>query len=75
MIDAMLGVCSAGEQVIPIEQPQMQTILVVAVEFRIRAVLLDDEDVDAQLQHVVEFDGGELLKLPHVDGIGNRHGQ
>jgi hypothetical protein len=53
----------------------MQAVLVVAIEFRIRAVLLDDEDVDAQFQHVVELDGGELLEPPHVDGIGNRHGQ
>ena len=44
------------------QQPQMQAILVVAVEFRIGAMLLDDEDVDPQPQDRVQrqrLDGAE----------------
>ena len=53
----------------------MQAVDIVAIQFGVRAVLLDDENVDAQLQHGVELDGGEVFHPPHIDLVSGSAGQ
>ena len=48
---------------------EVKRFRILAVQFRIGAGLLDDEDVHAQPQQRVEFDGGEAIQPPHVDVI------
>ena len=59
----------AGKKLLAIEQPKMQRLPVLAVEFGIGAVLLDNEDVDAELEHFVELERRELLKPSHVHPV------
>ncbi len=61
-----------AEQFAAIQQPQMQGVDILAVEFRIGAVLLDDEDVDAHPQEIVELPRGELIETLEIDLVGNR---
>ena len=46
-----------------------------AVRVEEDAVLLDDEDVHAQLEERIELGGGERVHPPHVDAVGRCRGQ
>ena len=63
------------QQIIVLHQPQMQGMLVLAVDLRIGAFLLHHKDIDPHLQQVVQFQRGEVFQSPRIDPVAFRSHQ